>query len=385
MSKTAEITRTIVVAHPSPDLYGSDRVLLETVSGMVARGWSVMTILPLPGPLSEHLERIGSTVRYAPMPVLRKSIMSPRGAAKFMLDVVRGIRVGTKLLTSIRPDAVFVNTLTIPLWIGLGRLAGKPVMVHVHESERHANFLLRFALAAPATFCRKIITNSAYSTESLVRYAPWLRKRTKIIYNGVPGPNKSVAARGKLVGPVRLLFVGRLSARKGAHIAIEAVRQLQTNGVDAQLDLLGAVYPGYEWFEERLRSEIASLPDPSKVRLVGFDSNVWPHYEACDIALVPSTVDEPFGNTAAEAILAERPVVVSQIGGLPEAASGFESAVLVAADNTVALTTGIQLIINSWSRFHELAALSRSAAEIRYSPELFGRSIADEVESIITR
>lgn len=385
MSHTASDRYTVLVAHPSPELYGSDRVLLENVSGLLARGWRVFTVLPGPGPLSELLETAGSSVRYLPFPVLRKSILNPRGMTGFIRDSIRGIRSGGQVVRETNPDAVFVNTMTIPLWILISRFNRKPVTIHVHESERNAPALVRILLAAPATLCQRIISNSEYSTESLIRFAPWLRKRTTVIYNGVPGPPSANTPRETINGPARLLFNGRLSERKGAHIAVEALGLLQEAGIDAQLELLGAVFPGYEWFESQLREKISSLPDSTKVNFVGFDSNVWPHYEACDIALVPSTVDEPFGNTAVEAILAQRPVVVSKIGGLPEAVRSIKSAVLVTPNDPTSLANGIKEIISEWPKFKDYTEAAATEAARRYDPPTFGRQIASIVEDLILK
>ena len=45
----------------------------------------------------------------------------------------------------IRPDVMYVKTVTIPLWIIAARLARKPVVVHVHEAETDAAKPLRAA------------------------------------------------------------------------------------------------------------------------------------------------------------------------------------------------------------------------------------------------
>ena len=63
----------------------------------------------------------------------------------------------------------------------------------------------------------------------------------------------------------------------------------------------------------------------------GFTDDVWAHLAAADLVLVPSQGDEPFGNTAVEAMLAARPVVVSSSSGLDEAVAGYGSAQRVAA------------------------------------------------------
>ena len=48
--------RTVLVAHPNAELYGSDRVMLETVAAFRERGWSVEVSLPCVGPLVEELQ-----------------------------------------------------------------------------------------------------------------------------------------------------------------------------------------------------------------------------------------------------------------------------------------------------------------------------------------
>ena len=72
---------TILVAHPSPDLYGSDRQLLETIRALVDAGHRVNAALPDDGPLRPELEALGARVAIVPFTVLRKSLMSPRGLA----------------------------------------------------------------------------------------------------------------------------------------------------------------------------------------------------------------------------------------------------------------------------------------------------------------
>ena len=57
--------------------------------------------------------------------------------------------------------------------------------------------------------------------------------------------------------------------------------------------------------------------------------------------LVPSVGDESFGNAAVEAVLAARPSVVSDIGGLREAAAGYDGVVFVPPGDATALAAAI--------------------------------------------
>lgn len=373
---------TIFIAHPSPELYGSDRVLIESVAGLAARGFRVVVALPQQGPLAPALEQAGAEIRFLPVPVLRKNLLHPRAFATFIGHAVRAAVAGTRLLGVERPRAVVVNTATIPVWILAAKLRGLPVLLHVHESERNAHRLLRLALALPGTFCQGIVTNSRYSTQSLSQAAPWLKRKITVVYNGVPGPKAPSAPRQELDTAARVLFVGRLSERKGAHTAIRALRILQEEGRDVQLSMLGAAYEGYEWFLEQLHQETNALPNPQAVRFLGFDNPVWPHYEDCDLAIVPSTVDEPFGNTAVEAVLAQRPVVVSRIGGLPEAVNGLDSALLVPADSPEALAQGIATIIDEFQEYRQMAQVSLEQARVSYDPQTYGQKFASQVQGL---
>ena len=72
----------VLVAHPSPDLYGSDWQLVETIHGLIETGHEVLVALPLDGPLVEVLREAGARVAVMPFTVLRKALLSPRGLAK---------------------------------------------------------------------------------------------------------------------------------------------------------------------------------------------------------------------------------------------------------------------------------------------------------------
>ena len=79
------------------------------------------------------------------------------------------------------------------------------------------------------------------------------------MYNGVPGPVHVTPARSELGNSIRVLYVGRLSERKGVDVAVDAIAGLQSRGIDASLDIVGAVFPGYEWFQEKLEAQIQQL------------------------------------------------------------------------------------------------------------------------------
>ncbi|MCY0905731.1 glycosyltransferase family 4 protein [Arthrobacter sp. H14-L1] len=365
----------VLVAHPNPELYGADRMLLETVRGLIGQGSKVIVTLPESGPLVAEMENCGATVVLCPTPVLRKGLANPVGLILLTGEALKDAFRGLRLIRRVRPDVVYVSTVTVPLWFLLARLTRCPVLSHVHEAEQSASRIVRLALAAPLLLATSIVANSHYSAGVLTSAIPHLKRRMTVIYNGVPGPPLPTETRDSLKGRVRLLYVGRLSNRKGVDVTIDAAAELRRRDMNLQLDIVGAVYPGYEWYEQQLQRQVEALGLTHSVRFHGFMPDVWPFLVQTDIVLVPSRVDEPFGNTAVEAILAARPLVVSQTSGLREAAGGYESPQFVPIDDARALADAVERITKDWKCHTISARIDSLRAARRHDPQVYRTQI----------
>ena len=381
--RTSQPRPSVLVAHPSADLYGSDRVLLETVDGLLRHGARVLVTVPAPGPLVAGLRARGVNVVFCPTPVLRKSFLSPAGVLKLAVAAVRGGLAGVALLRGSRPDLVLANTITVPLWTVLARLLRIPVLTHVHEAESSAPRPLRAALALPLLLSTDIVTNSSFSADTLAASLPRLRGRATVVYNGVPGPDTLVPAREGLEGGLRVVYLGRLSHRKGVDVAIDAVLRLRDRGVPATLSLVGAVFPGNESYEDQLREQVARSGAADFVTFHGFQDTVWPFLAAADVAVVPSRLDEPFGNTAVEALLAARPVVASNTSGLREAAGGYSSVQFVDPGEATALADALSAVHAGWPHYRKRALADAQLARERHSPEGYGDNMARQVAAAV--
>jgi len=371
----------VLVTHPGASLYGSDRMLLEAVRGMVDVGWSPLLLVPETGALTDAVAEWGVPVRTGPVPVLRKSALTPTGILRLAAQTLAAARQGWDLLVQGRPDVVYVSTVTTPLWPLLARVRGVPVVCHVHEAESEAPGVLQRALVLPLLAADALVVNSRFALDVLLRSAPRLRDRSAVVLNGVEGP--PAAAPPRLGGgPVRLLYVGRLSERKGVLVALEALELLVAEGLDAHLDLVGGVFSEHAAFGEELRRRAARPQLAGRTTFHGFQDDVWPHLAACDILLVPSVLAEPFGNTAVEGVLAGRPVVASDVGGLPEALEGYRSARLVRPLDASALAAAIGGAVDQLPTLLELAREDAVAAAARHDPQRYRRAVTARVASV---
>lgn len=361
----------ILMAHPGADLYGADRVFLESVDCCVADGLDVVVTIPGPGALVQELESRGVRVIYCLTPVLRKSLLTITGILQLATKTIMGLASGWRLIRLTKPRVIYVNTLTIPLWILLARIFRLPVVSHVHEAEKSIPKFQRLLLSAPLLLSTRIIVNSCFTSNVLAADIPRLHKKISVVLNGVAGPLTKTAPRALIIGALNMLYVGRVSHRKGVDVAIEAVKCAQDRGVTVHLDIVGTTYPGNEEFEKDLRQLINQLNVRSSITMHGFQSDIWSYLDRTDIAIVPSRADESFGNTAVEAILAERPLIVSSKPGLIEAAGGYGAPQFVAPDDPAAITDAIVMLYENWGHYRGLVSQDSETAGVRQSTEQF--------------
>ena len=97
-----------------------------------------------------------------------------------------------------------------------------------------------------------------------------------------------------------------LFQRKGVQDAVDAVAELGALGVDSQLDVVGSVFPGYEWVEDDLRARAAASRRLARTNVMWLghshslelkyapaSSNVSPRAAGHDAARAASSADRP--------------------------------------------------------------------------------------------
>ena len=238
--------RTVLIANPSADLYGSDRMMLEGVRGLVELGWHVVVTSSDDGPLIPLLRAAGAEVVFLEAPVIRKSALRPGGLVRLVREIAVQTPRMRRLVADLEADVVMVNTVTIPFWLRAARRAGAASVVHVHEAESTLSAPARALLTRPLRWASGVVFNS--QTSRRVSGSAWLerRDRARVVLNGIAGPDRPSPARIHLDGPLRVVYVGRLSPRKGVDLASDAIDRLRSAGIDAELDIVGDVFRGYE-------------------------------------------------------------------------------------------------------------------------------------------
>ena len=126
-----------------------------------------------------------------------------------------------------------------------------------------------------------------------------------------------------------IIYVGRLCKEKGTKELIEAFNAIEQKNI--KLLIVGSFYFGAD-LKGDFEKQLHKLVEKKKNQIVftGFVSNsdIGKYYHCADIAVLPSTWNEPAGLTMIEAMAAGLPVITTNSGGIPEYV-GNDSAIII--------------------------------------------------------
>jgi glycosyltransferase involved in cell wall biosynthesis len=146
-----------------------------------------------------------------------------------------------------------------------------------------------------------------------------------------------------------LLFVGSLGRHKGVDVLLEAHRRMVHR---VPLVLIGA--PTSDTFDFTDPDVTVVHNQPSAVVMAA-----WAH---ASIGVVPSAWEEPLGQVAVEAMLAGRPVVASDVGGLKDIVDHGTSGLLVPPRDPNALAKALDTLLDSPERRNAMGRAGRDRA-----------------------
>ncbi|CAB3768491.1 glycosyltransferase family 4 protein [Paraburkholderia solisilvae] len=135
-----------------------------------------------------------------------------------------------------------------------------------------------------------------------------------------------------------VLAVRRLVRRMGLEDLIDAVKVVKRRAPDVLLLIAGK---GRLEGELQARIDEAGLTD--NVKLLGFvpDQHLATLYRAATISVVPTVALEGFGLITVESLASGTPVLVTPVGGLPEAVAGLSQDLVLPSTGADAIADGL--------------------------------------------
>lgn len=113
-----------------------------------------------------------------------------------------------------------------------------------------------------------------------------------------------------------ILYLGRVSPQKGVQYAVEAMQHVKRRFPKAKLAIVGPDYIGYSSHLRELAEKLGVAENIAIMGAVTSEEDEVELLSACDAFVMPSSF-EGFSQSVMKAMAQSRPVVVTNVGGLP--------------------------------------------------------------------
>lgn len=238
-----------------------------------------------------------------------------------------------------------------------------------------------------------VVTISDFIGRSIARLYPEHAGKLRTIRSGVdlerfsPEPHPSEAAlraKHQLGSRPVILSVARLSARKGIHLALEAMKLVRLTHPDAVLLQVGSRWYGWDDVDEYVRSitrQAAGLDD--SVRLAGYVpyAEIDGYFALADLFVCASQWQEPLARVHYEAMAAGLPIITTDRGGNGEVVIDGVNGFLVRPHDRVELfAAAMQTLLDDPDLRERMGQRGRAMAEADYSWERVARDLLQTLE-----
>ncbi len=359
------MSRTILYIHQSAELYGSDKTLFYLVNQVnLHHEFNVVVVLPNEGPLKELLEKNNIKVIVSSVIKVSRKMFSLKNILLLPFHIIASIKALKKALKGTEVDIIHSNTLAVLVGAFYAKRYKIKHIWHVHEIIKKPKVVSDFYPYLVDKFSDIAVYNSQASKDFLCHKRPKLNQKSKIILNGfdrefdVTPITQIETIRTTLFSvdktDIVLGLVGRINKWKGQHLLLKSFSNLKEEFPNLKLMFIGSAPPNQDYLVEELQNAIEDFRLENDCKIIPFQNNIWSIWDSIDIAVVPSTEPEPFGLVAVEAMLAKKPVIAANHGGLTEIVIQNETGYLFKPNNHNDLENSLKKLLlnqNDIARF----------------------------------
>jgi glycosyltransferase involved in cell wall biosynthesis len=283
--------------------------------------------------------------------------------------------------------AHFAHGTTTITWLAAS-ITGLPFSFTGHARDIYApelnphGWLRRKLLAA-----RFVVTCTEANVGHLRAIAP--RANIHLVYHGLSADFTDLLARGddapRRNGRLRVLGVGRLVAKKGFDVMVEACAVLRERGIPFDALIVGQD----DKDGEHLRRLIAEFDLPVALPGAMSPEQLLDEYRRAGALCMPCRLlpsdRDGIPNVLVEAMAAGAPVVATAVSGIPELIEHEVNGLLVAPEDPVALADALLRLHDDEALTRRLTQAGRATVKQRFDGERLAQELAGLFRQAVAR
>ena len=292
----------------------------------------------------------------------------------------------SKFIKKKKIDLVHVNTKLATYGAFAGKLRKTKVLWHIHEdlSEGIGN---RFLIKIINKMSDKIVVVSRKRAEPFISQGV---TKIEMIYNGVDlqefnsdingeGVRKefNIDASTPLLGIIATIELG-----KGHHTLIRSLKEIIKIIPNLRVLIVGKALPFSKKYLKKIKVLIQNLKLSHAVRFTGSREDIPDIIQALDLLILPS-LNESFGRVLIEAMALRKPVVATEVGGIPEVVEKDVTGLLVPPEDPGALAKAIIFLLKNPLKASEMGKKGRERVEKYFTLHRHVKRIEEIYEELL--
>lgn len=386
---------TFVFKHAAGQVYGGERSAVLMLSNL--RRVRPTVVLNVEDDTAMMFRAAGVRVVVLPLPDVFTGFRALTARQRFArARVWLGYNVRARaLIRELAPDVIHCND--IPEYRALApslAVSRVPVVLHSRcEVSLRLSHQLAMALAQ-----RVLVVSEGLRDRYSCRVSPLVRRRIvrrlAVAHNGIDlaAVDAYVAAHdrddlrrslGMSADEVALLFVGSLEPRKAQLDLIEHVLPGALAAVPRlRLYLVGGTKAQDAPYEEACRVAVHRLGLEPRVRLVGYEADIYRWYVAADMVILPSLA-EGLPRSILEALAVGRPVIGTRIPGMGDLVRDRENGYTVELGDHAALGATLVAVARDSALRRRFGEAGRRIAEREFDVRQTAARFEQFVEELV--
>jgi len=371
---------------------GACRAFREAVKRVAARGVEPVVVVPDCPDSYEMFPKSDFDVVYMKMQRPRRT-WNPRTQARYVTFFPSTLLSLRRLIREKRIQLVHFNEL-MDFMAGIAaRSCGIPCVCHV-RAHRLSNPYRWALLRMLKSTVDAIVVPSRYTAEWIKAEDAVLGERVRLIDDyawdvneSQPDANGDVFRRelGLAPGQILVTLVSKLTPSKGHEDFIRAAERVLKIAGNIRFVIVGGPIEGQERAAEKIRALGEKLAPAPALRFVGPRLDLPGIYAASDIVVHCPTFPDTFPTVVLLPMFAGKPVIGTDIGGIPEQIDHGKTGLLVPPGDPDALANAILLLASDPAKRESLGAAARRGINEKWVPETQGRLLADLYFVVIQR
>ena len=268
-----------------------------------------------------------------------------------------------------------------PSFLRLRWAGARQIVVHDHTSGERTpphglRRLAKWLLArAPALNADTVVAVSDYVAHRQVTAGLVPGDRVLRVWNGIPIPPEADDGAANVRGELGLdgrtplvLCVCRANPVKGVEHLLRAF-DMAMRRIGALLPTPHLVYVGDGPQLQELQAILESSRFKDNIHFTGYRSDVSRFLRSADVCVVPSLWHEAFALSVLEPMAMGKPVIASNVGGVPELVEDARTGLLVPPGDEAALAAAMMELLGDASKARKFGQAARARAAQHFGPE----------------